>query len=88
MFIVSFLFYLISKLVHSGNVSIKSAIGATGNVYLPVPEKKSGAGKVNVVVEGKKIEYKAMTKGKKILTGESIKVIGLVNKEIVLVEKQ
>lgn len=88
MFIVSFLFYLISKLVHSGNVSIKSAVGATGNVYLPIPEKKSGAGKVNVVVEGRKIEYKAMTKGKKILTGESIKVIGLVNKEIVLVEKQ
>jgi len=87
MFLVSLMFYLVSKLVHSGNVSIRAAIGQCGDAYLAVPEKRSGTGKVNVIVEGKKIEYKAMTKGKRISTGESVKVVGLVGSDILLVEK-
>jgi len=87
MFVVSFLFLLIARMVHSGNVSITAVVGAQGSVYLTVPEKRSGTGKVTVVAQGKKIEYKAMTDGETIKTGASVRVTGLINNETVRVER-
>ncbi len=87
MAVVSSMFYLITKLTHSGNVSIRSALGQTGNVYLVVPEKRAGTGKVNVLAEGVTTEYKAMTDGERIATGENVRVIGIVGGQILLVER-
>jgi hypothetical protein len=87
MFVVSFLFYLVSRLVHSGNIATSSAVGATGIVYLTIPQHRTGFGKVTVVVGGSKVELKAMTDGKAVATGESIKVTALIGGDMLLVEK-
>jgi len=86
-FLVSYLFFVVAKLAHSGNIPVQSAIGATGSVYLTIPAHRSGQGKVQVVVEGSKIELKAMTDGEKIATGESVTVRELSGGDIVIVDK-
>ncbi|MBN1758152.1 MAG: hypothetical protein JW863_07540 [Chitinispirillaceae bacterium] len=87
MFVVSFLFYLVSRLAHSGTIATGAAVGATGTVYLTIPKNRSGSGKVTAVVGGAKVEFKAMTDGEELVTGESIKVMELIGGDVLLVEK-
>jgi len=88
MFLVAFMFYAIARMVHSGNVSMDSAVGSTGTVYIGIPGGDAGFGKVNVTVEGKVIEYKAVTKGEKIPTGVPVKVTALENGMLVVEKVQ
>lgn len=85
--VTSLMFYWISKLASTGNVSINdSLIGSTGNVYLEILGNRAEAGKVTIKVNEKLIECKAMTEGVTIPTGATVKVIK-VEDGILIVEK-
>jgi len=84
--IVAGLFYSMLKLTESGNIDYKNAIGLTGEVYIPIPENKSGLGKIQITIQDSLKEVEAMTKGEYIGTGNFVKVTGLVN-NILVVEK-
>jgi len=79
-------FFFISKLQSNGNIDLGQAVGKTARVYLTIPEKNSGIGKVQVGLKGKLIELKAVTEGKEIKTGMNIKINAITN-SIVSVEK-
>ncbi|QNO15425.1 hypothetical protein HYG86_11950 [Alkalicella caledoniensis] len=86
--VVSALFYFIIKLAYSGTMDIQRAVGATGEVYLPIPANRSGVGKVNITFQGSFRELEAMTdEGRKIPRGAMITVKAVVNNSILLVEK-
>ena len=88
MFVVGYLFYIMTKLQSSGNISFINAIGKTGEVYLTIPPKNQGKGKVMLTVQERLIECSAMTKGDApIKTGETIKVIGLLSDHTLIVER-
>jgi membrane protein implicated in regulation of membrane protease activity len=79
MFIIAYLFYIISKLQSSGNINLKNAIGHTGEVYLTIPADNKGFGKVNIIIQERLSEVKAFTEDKEdIPTGSKIKVVGVV----------
>ncbi len=88
MFVVGYLFYIMTKLQSSGNIAYINAIGKTGEVYLTIPPNNQGKGKVMLTVQERLIECSAMTKGDApIKTGETVKVIGLLSDHTLIVEK-
>ncbi len=78
------IFALISLLKHEGNVRIQNAIGQPGTVSLTVPADRTGVGKVNVAVQGRFLEYHAVTDGEAIPRNVSVTVLGLAGSQLVV----
>ena len=86
MFIVGYMIYMFSKLSQSGNIDITRALYKTGEVYLIVPANKNGYGKVHLKVQGILKEMDAVTDGDALPTGSSVRVIEVLNDNLLLVE--
>ncbi|HDR52977.1 MAG TPA: hypothetical protein ENN90_15375 [Mariniphaga anaerophila] len=83
------LFYFISKLAESGTLKIKNAIGKLGEVYLVIPAKRNGMGKVQLNLQGSIRTLDAITdETEKIPTSSIIQVIDVIDEQILLVKKQ
>jgi membrane protein implicated in regulation of membrane protease activity len=88
MLIISSLFYFTMRMAASGNITVKNAIGATGKVYLPIKSNQGNIGKVQVTFQGSLREMQAVTQQDKDLpTNTIIKVTGLADDNILIVEK-
>lgn len=89
MFLVALMFYSMTKLQSSGNIQYKNAIGSTGEVYIPIPANRNGTGKIQITVQGRYIELEAITDSDTVLsTGTFVRVTDIVNKSLLLVEKE
>lgn len=89
MFVIAMMFYLISKMQRNGNINIKNAIGNTGQVYLTIPAKQSGVGKIQIIIQEILTEVSAMTNSSKPLpTGTMVRVVDVIDINTLLVEKQ
>jgi hypothetical protein len=76
----------LNKLQSDGTARIEQSIGATGSVYLTIPEKKSGAGKISAAVQGRTMEYLAVTAGQSLAMGSKIVIVDIVGPDTVQVE--
>ncbi|MFP4497965.1 MAG: hypothetical protein ACLFQV_07090 [Vulcanimicrobiota bacterium] len=82
------IFTLVKFLNHGGRgLKIDNALDQIGTVYLPIPESNSGSGMVQLSMKGAVRELNAMTSGPKLATGEKVRVIYVVDKGTVQVEK-
>lgn len=86
MFIVGYMIYLFSKLSQEGNVDINDALFNTGEVYLAIPSNRAGHGKVHVKIQGSLREMDAITEGAPIPTGAPIRVVEVLQDDLLLVE--
>ncbi len=88
-FVFTFLFLMkqFGKLSEDNSFQISSCIGKIAEVYLTIPENKTGFGKVMLSVNGSFKELDAMTEFEKILTGQKVKIIRIENNTILFVEK-
>lgn len=87
MLATSSLFYFMSRLAEDGTLRIKNALGAIGEVYLPIGANRSKTGKVQIIVQGSLRELEALTDEDNTLpTGTVVKVIEIVSAELLLVE--
>jgi len=75
LYIVAYLMAGLSRLQSKGNLDLCNAVGQNGKVYLRVPGKRSGTGKVIVSIQGRKVECKAVTEGPEIATGTPVRVV-------------
>jgi len=57
-----------------GTVPIDAAIGALGQVYVSIPARQAGRGKVHVTVRDRLVEYEATTNGDALASGVSVLV--------------
>ncbi len=88
MVIMASLFYYISKFSHSGTLDYNNAIGETGDVYLTIPAKKSGMGKVQITVQGHLRTLNAMTEDiEDIKTGAIVEVDEIISDSVLLVHR-
>lgn len=88
MVLTSSLFYWMHKLAESGTLNINNAIGAVGEVYLPIGAERSSMGKVQIKVQGSLRELEAVSDATETLkTGDLVKVTEIIGAEILLVEK-
>lgn len=82
--ILSSVYKLIFKLTESGNINLKNAIGAVGEVYLTVRDNGKKGGKIQVIFQSSLKEVPAITYGRELKTGTKIKVIGIEGNVLVV----
>lgn len=85
MYGVAYLMKLAGRLQSSGTLSLFNALGKTGKVYIPIPEKEKGAGKVMLVVQERLGEFGAVTRGRALKTGETVMVVGVLDESTLIV---
>ncbi len=80
--------YFIYKLAESGNFKMSDAVDEIAEVYIPIKAKKGGMGKVQINIQGSTRELQAITEEEEdIPTGTIVRVIGVVNNQVLLVKK-
>ena len=79
LFLIALIYYFFEKISQEGNMDIKDAIGKQGSVYIPIPNRNEGIGKVQIVVGESLKTLDAIAKDKPITTGSQVKVIGIIN---------
>ena len=77
-----------SKLADDGTIDSSKAVGGTGDVYLFIPAKRAGQGKIQIKVQGRLVEYQAVTDDEAdIPTGSVIRVISMLSDKVFIVTK-
>jgi membrane protein implicated in regulation of membrane protease activity len=78
----------ISMLNASGNQRIGNAVGRRATVYIPIPADQKGAGKVQLSMQNRIVEYQAVTdEPEKLKTGEAVEVVGVAGSDTVCVRR-
>ena len=87
MYLVARLMFASRRLAENGTVDIKNAIGENGTVYIPVPAKGGGEGKINLYLQGRYVEVNCITsEAEMIPTGTSVRVTDARN-GVLIVER-
>lgn len=81
-----FIYKQTKKLEANGAFRIEYCKGRVADVYLRIPEKKSGRGKVQISVNGSVHELDAVTEGEAITTGRKVRITDVVGGEMLVVE--
>lgn len=79
MLAVAWLFSLQSKLHQEGNVKPIDAVGKPAVVYLRIPGEGEGKGKITVAMQGRTVEFAAVTSGPELPTGTDVTVQSMIN---------
>jgi hypothetical protein len=86
-----YLFFVIikqvQKLAEDNSFQFSNTVNKSAEVYLTIPEKMTGKGKIIISVNGAFHELDAMTESEKIPSGAVVKVIRLENENLLIVEK-
>ena len=85
--LVGLAMFQLSRLRASGNADINNAVGVEAKVYLGIPANRSGEGRVTVPLQGRTQQYKAITSGPEIATGQLCKVIAVHASDTLEVEQ-
>ena len=85
---VMMLFKWLSGMQQDGNIDVfKMAAHCQGTVYLTIPERRSGKGKIQITINNSVREYNAVTDGEALKTGTPVRVVEAVSADTLLVEK-
>lgn len=87
-YLLAYAFKQSMKLESEGNLSYKNAIGKNGTVYIRIPAKRQGTGKVTLTFQERFVEVDALTDDETDLTtGMGITVVKMENETTVIVTK-
>lgn len=85
-----FMFFIIikqlQKLAEDNTFRIAQTLNKSAEVYLTIPEKKTGKGKIMISVNGSFHELDAMTENDKITPGTLVKIVKIESDNILIVE--
>jgi len=77
----------IYKLRAAGNENINNAMGKQARVYVAIPKQRDGAGKVQLVLQNRTVEYEAVTSAETpFKSGDQVVVVDILGPDKVLVE--
>lgn len=89
MALIAYIMAQFLKLQANGAADVRTAIGVTGTVYIPIPPKRNGVGKVSAVVSGRYSEYDAVTDEDKTLkTNTAVTIVGITGGNTLVVIKK
>jgi hypothetical protein len=77
LYAVGMLMRSLYRLKADGTIRIDRAVGRTGAVYLKVPARRAGAGKVTLTLQNRSVEYQAVTAGDELPTGSKVVVVAV-----------
>ena len=79
----------VMKLQSDGTVDIRNAVGLSGRVYLPVPARRAGTGKVNVLLQERYCECSAVSDSEEPLpTDCEVVVTGISGRDTLIVRRK
>jgi len=81
-----FIYRQTRKLESNGAFDIKNCEGKLADVYLRIPAKGEGKGKIQISVNGSVHELDAMSNGNPIATGRKVRVVEICDGSLVIVE--
>lgn len=82
---MAFLMRAIMQLRSSGNIDNAKAVGKIADVYLTIPAKGNGMGKINLTLEERFVELNAIQEGNiPITTGAKVKITAIVGDTLVV----
>jgi hypothetical protein len=81
MLAVAWIMSQLLRLEDDGTVRVDRAVGAPATVYLAIPGEKGGAGKVTLTLQGRTVEYQAVTAGAPLPTGAPVIVVDVVSSD-------
>jgi hypothetical protein len=85
---VYWLFKQVFRLQQAGNENVRLAIGLPATVYVPIPGKRAGVGKVTFRLQDRIVEYQAVTEdAERLATGEKVVVEVVVSADTVCVAR-
>ena len=87
MFIVAYLMYKFAQLEQSGTLNLYHALDQEGEVYIPIPGRGNGQGKIQLKVDGRVRELDAITDGESLKTGDLIRVVEILDDNVLKVEE-
>ena len=75
------------RLQASGNLDVENAVGKVAEVYIPIPPKGMGSGKVTMTLQEKYCELNAITTSEeKLKTGMYVRVVAVDGTRMLVVE--
>jgi hypothetical protein len=86
MLIASGLMYATRRLNREVGYDVSTAVGRTAQVYMKIPAKRKGQGKIRVAVSGRLKILEAVTEGKEIPAFTDVKVVDVRDDETLIVE--
>lgn len=86
MLVFFFLLKQVLKLEHDGSYKLADSVGKVADVYVPIPEDRTGMGKVQLSLNGSVLEFNALTDGSRLATGQKVRVREVINNDTLLVE--
>lgn len=81
------LFRQMMKLQHNGAFDISDAVNKVCDVYLRIPAEGQGLGKVQISFNGSVQELDARTQGEMLPSGSKVRVLRVIDKKVLEVEK-
>jgi membrane protein implicated in regulation of membrane protease activity len=83
---VHWLMQRLYRLRHDGSQRIERSVGRTATVYIPIPPNQSGTGKVQLEMQGRIVEYAAMSsESEKLPTGAKVTVVDYIGPHTLMV---
>lgn len=88
LFVLLFFFVIkqVQKLAEDNSFKITNTLNKTAEVYLTIPENKTGKGKIMISVNGAFHELEDMTENERIPSGSAVKVVKIENNNLLIVE--
>ncbi len=84
----SFGLWQMRKLNEPGKYDVNLCVGATGRVYLRIPERGKGRGQVQITYGGRQKVLEAVSSGEGIESFATVKVLAIEGVETLVVERQ
>lgn len=86
MFLVAYMIFKFAQMEKSTTVNVNNALDQQAEVYLAIPQHLEGKGKVHLVVDGSLHEFDAETQGDRLPSGSQVRVIDILENQVLLVE--
>ncbi len=86
MILVAYTMYFFAQLGEVGNINAKDFLFQTGIVYLSIPGRRKGTGKVHITIKNSLREMDAVTEGETLATGQSVTIVEVLDDQILVVE--
>ena len=77
----------VSKLACSGNLDTEKLVGKLATVYVSIPAKRAGRGKITLNAQGKFMELDAVTDGEKLTVDEQVEIVSYTDDFAVVAKK-
>lgn len=88
MYAIAKVMMYLTKLAQSGTLDVKNLLGSSGTVYLRIPPKGEGKGKVTIQTSERLVEFDAVSEiATEIPNNAGIRVIDILGENVLVVEE-